>query len=324
VYSYDKLYRIFSSHLEKQSFSNDPKELYEPIVYSISQCGKRLRPIFTLMACDLFEGDIEKALPQALAIELLHNFTLIHDDLMDQSPIRHGKETVFKKWNPKLAILAGDALFVLAYNYTLESEVYQLPEILKIFNKTALQACEGQQLDLNFEQRKNVSLDDYLEMIRLKTAVLFGASLKIGALIAGASDKNMQLIYDFGINVGMGFQLKDDLLDLYGNEEVFGKKTGQDILENKKTYLFLNALATADTQTKGILLDYFHEKELSEEEKIQSFRKIFDELDVEKMTNEAICSYLDKGMKKLDAIELPEERKQPLRDLAQTTMNRKK
>ncbi len=324
MYSYDKLYGIFSSHLKRQSFSNDPKELYEPIVYSISQCGKRLRPIFTLMACDLFHGDIEKALPQALAIELLHNFTLIHDDLMDQSPIRHGKETVFKKWNPKLAILAGDALFVLAYNYTLEAEVYQLPEVLRIFNKTALQACEGQQLDLNFEQRKNVSLDDYLEMIRLKTAVLFGASLKIGALIAGASEKNMQLIYDFGINVGMGFQLKDDLLDLYGNEEVFGKRTGQDILEDKKTYLFLNALATADPKTKGILLDYFHEKRLSKEEKIQSFRKIFDELDIEKMTNDAICSYLNKGIEKLDAIELPEERKLPLRNLAQTMMDRKK
>lgn len=324
MYSYDKLYGIFSSHLEKQSFSNNPKELYEPIVYSISQCGKRLRPIFTLMACDLFDGDIEKALPQALAIELLHNFTLIHDDLMDQSPIRHGKETVFKKWNPKLAILSGDALFVLAYNYTLQSETYQLPDILKIFNKTALEACEGQQMDLNFEQRKNVSLDDYLEMIRLKTAVLFGASLKIGALIAGASEKNRQLIYDFGINVGMGFQLKDDLLDLYGNEEVFGKRTGQDILENKKTYLFLNALATADPKTKDILLDYFHEKKLSEEEKIQSFRKIFDELDIEKITNDAICSYLDKGMEKLDRIELPEERKQPLRNLAKTTIKRKK
>jgi len=324
VYSYDKLYGIFSSHLEKQSFSNNPKELYEPIVYSISQCGKRLRPIFTLMACDLFDGDIEKALPQALAIELLHNFTLIHDDLMDQSPIRHGKETVFKKWNPKLAILSGDALFVLAYNYTLQSETYQLPDILKIFNKTALEACEGQQMDLNFEQRKNVSLDDYLEMIRLKKAVLFGASLKIGALIAGASEKNRQLIYDFGINVGMGFQLKDDLLDLYGNEEAFGKRTGQDILENKKTCLLLNALATADPKTKDILLDYYHEKKLSEEEKIQSFRKIFDELDIEKITNDAICSYLDKGMEKLDRIELPEERKQPLRNLAKTTIKRKK
>ncbi len=324
MYSYDKLYGIFSNHLKRQSFSNNPKELYEPIVYSISQCGKRLRPIFTLMSCDLFHGDIDKALPQALAIELLHNFTLIHDDLMDQSPIRHGKETVFKKWNPKLAILSGDALFVLAYNYTLEAEVYQLHEVLKIFNKTALQACEGQQLDLNFEQRRNVSLDDYLEMIRLKTAVLFGASLKIGALVAGASEKNMQLIYDFGINVGMGFQLKDDLLDLYGNEEVFGKRTGQDILENKKTYLFLNALATADPKTKGILLDYFHEKKLSKEEKIQSFRKIFDELDIEKMTNDTICSYLDKGMEKLDAIDLPKERKQPLRNLAQTMMDRKK
>lgn len=324
MYTYEELFALFSSHLKNQSFSNDPKELYEPIMYSLSQSGKRLRPVFTLMACDLFGGDIEKALPQALAIELLHNFTLIHDDLMDQSPIRHGKETVFKKWNPKLAILSGDALFALAYDYTLQAEVQQLPEVLKIFNKTALQACEGQQLDLNFEQRKNVSLEDYLEMIRLKTAVLFGASLKIGALIAHASERNMQLIYDFGLNVGMGFQLKDDLLDLYGNEEVFGKKTGQDILENKKTYLFIKALATADPKTKDILLDYFQERQLSEEEKILAFRKIFDELDIEKLTNDAICSYFDKGMEKLDEIALPEERKLPLRKLAQSMMNRKK
>ncbi len=324
MYSYDKLYQIFSSHLEKQSFNNNPKELYEPIAYSISQCGKRLRPVFTLMACDLFEGDIEKALPQALAIELLHNFTLIHDDLMDQSPIRHGKKTVFKKWDPNMAILAGDALFVLAYNHTLKAEAHILPDILKIFNKTALQACEGQQLDLNFEKQKDVSLKDYLEMIRLKTAVLFGASLKIGALTAGASEKNRQLIYDFGINMGMGFQLKDDLLDLYGNQNVFGKKTGQDILENKKTYLFIKALATADPKTKNVLLDYFHEKKLSEKEKIYSFKIIFDELNIEKLTNDAICSYLDKGIENLNNIDLPEERKHPLKNLAQTMISRKK
>ncbi len=324
MYTYEELYRLFSSHLEEQSFSNNPKELYEPIVYSISQCGKRLRPISTLMACDMFGGDIEKALPQALAIELLHNFTLIHDDLMDQSPIRHGKETVYKKWDAKMAILAGDALFVLAYNYTLRAEVQKLPAILKIFNKTALQACEGQQLDLNFEQRKNVSLDDYLEMIRLKTAVLFGASLKLGALVAGASEENRQLIYDFGINVGMGFQLKDDLLDLYGDENIFGKRTGQDILENKKTFLFLKALATADPKTRDILMDYFHEKKLSSEEKIRTFKEIFDDLDIEKLANDAISEYLDKGMKKLNEIALPEERKQPLRLLTQSMMSREK
>ncbi len=176
------------------------------------------------MACDLFEGNIQKALPQALAIELLHNFTLMHDDLMDQSPIRHGKETVFKKWNPNMAILAGDALYVLAYDYTLHADLEILPDILSTFNKTALKACEGQQLDLNFEKRKIVSIEDYIEMIRLKTALLFGASLKIGAIIARASAEDTQHIYEFGINIGLGFQLKDDLLDLYGNEKVFGKK----------------------------------------------------------------------------------------------------
>lgn len=324
MYSYEKLYEIFSGHLEKQRFNNSPKELYEPITYSISQCGKRLRPIFTLMACNLFHGELKKALPQALAIELLHNFTLIHDDLMDQSPIRHGKETVFKKWNPNLAILSGDALFALAYNHILQAEIRILPDILKIFNQTALQACEGQQMDLNFENKKDVLLEDYLEMIKLKTAVLFGASLKIGALTAGASEKDLNLIYDFGINLGMGFQLKDDLLDLYGNENIFGKKTGQDIIENKKTYLFIKALATADPKTKDRLLDYFHKEKLSEKEKIHSFRRIFDELDIEKMTNDAICNYLNKGIEKLDAIDLSDERKQPLKNLAQTMINRKK
>jgi len=324
VYTYEELFKLFSGHLGKQSFSKNPKELYEPIVYSLSQCGKRLRPIFTLMACDLFEGNIQKALPQALAIELLHNFTLMHDDLMDQSPIRHGKETVFKKWNPNMAILAGDALYVLAYDYTLQADIEILPDILSTFNKTALKACEGQQLDLNFEKKRIVSLEDYIEMIRLKTALLFGASLKIGAIIARASAKDTQHIYEFGINIGLGFQLKDDLLDLYGNEKVFGKKTGQDILENKKTYLFTKAMATADPETKKLLLDYFHEEDLPEKEKIQYFRKIFDTLDIERLTNDAICNYLNKGLEKLDMIDCPEDRKQILRNFAHTMINRKK
>ncbi len=325
MYTYEELYTLFSEHLDKQSFSHNPKELYEPIVYSLSQCGKRLRPVFTLMACDLFGGDIQAALPQALAIELLHNFTLIHDDLMDQSPIRHGQETVFKKWNPKLAILSGDALFVLAYTYILQTtETNRLPDILNIFNTTALQACEGQQLDLNFENQKEVTLDDYLEMIRLKTAVLFAASLQLGALLAGASPENRALIYDFGINVGLGFQLKDDLLDLYGNEKTFGKRTGQDIIENKKTYLFVKAMATADPKTRGILLDYFHEKKLPAEEKITAFRKIFDALDIERLTNEAIARYMKKGLEKLEAIDVAPERKIPLRELALKMVKREK
>ncbi len=324
MYTYDELYNLFSDHLNNQSFSKNPKELYEPIVYSLSQCGKRLRPVFTLMASDMFGGDIQKALPQALAVELLHNFTLIHDDLMDQSPIRHGKETVYKKWDAKLAVLSGDALFVLAYTYILQANAVLLPEILKIFNTTALQACEGQQMDLNFEKQRQVTLDDYLSMIRLKTAVLFGASLKLGALIAGTSEKNKQLIYEFGENVGMGFQLQDDLLDLYGNEKIFGKRTGQDIIENKKTYLFIKALSTADVETKDVLLDYFHEKQLPVDEKIKAFREIFDRLDIEKLTRKAIAGYLDKGLKKLDEVEISEVRKEPLRGVVKAMINREK
>ncbi len=324
MYSYEELYRIFADHLKKQHFSNDPKELYEPVIYAVSQCGKRIRPVLTLMACDLFGGDIKKALPQSLAIELLHNFTLIHDDLMDQSPIRHGKETVFKKWSSNMAILAGDALFVMAYDYAVQADPAVLPEVMKVFNKTALQACEGQQMDLNFEKRKDVTLFDYLEMIRLKTAVLFGASLKVGGLIAGATKKNIDLLYDFGLNMGMGFQLQDDLLDLYGNQDVFGKRTGQDILDNKKTFLFTKAMTMADPDTRDLLLDYFHEKQLPEEEKIQSLRRIFDRLNIEKLTNDTICSYLNKGIEKLEMIDMPDERKLPLKNLARTITAREK
>ena len=324
MYTYEELYTLFSEHLDKQSFSHDPKELYDPIVYSLSQCGKRLRPVFTLMACDLFGGNIQEALPQALAIELLHNFTLIHDDLMDRSPIRHGKDTVYKKWNENMAILSGDALFVLAYNYILQAETTRLPEILKIFNKTAIQACEGQYLDLVYEKKSNVSLEEYLNMIRLKTATLFGASLELGALIAGTTAENRRLIYDFGVNVGMGFQVKDDLLDLYGNEEIFGKRTGQDILENKKTFLFVKALAMADPETKNILLDFFQGKKLPDKGKVEALRNIFDKLDIEKLTNKTIASYLDKGLAALDAIDVPDERKKTMRELAVKMMTRKK
>ena len=324
MYTYEELFTLFSKHLEEQEFSHNPKELYEPIVYSLTQCGKRLRPVFTLMACDLFGGDIKKAMPQALAIELLHNFTLIHDDLMDRSPLRHGKDTVYKKWNMNIAVLSGDALFVLAYNYILKADPSSLPAILKVFNKTALQACEGQQMDLLFEKKRMVSLDDYLEMIRLKTAVLFGASLELGALVAGASYENRRLIYDFGINIGMGFQLKDDLLDLYGDEKIFGKRTGQDVLDNKKTYLFVKGLATADSETKNLLLDYFHEKRLPESEKVAAFKRLFDKLDIEKITQKAIADYLHRGLEKLEALDAPSERKEVLRELAVELMNRNK
>jgi len=316
MYTHQELYAIFTEHLKNQSFSRDPKELYEPIIYALNPKGKRIRPILTLMACDLFGGDIYKALPQATALELLHNFTLIHDDIMDQSPIRHGKETVFKKWDPNMAILAGDTLYVLAYRYATQASIDVLPQILDTFNETALEACEGQQRDLNFEKIEHVSRADYLEMSRLKTAVLFGASLKIGAIIAKASARNLALLNEFGSNVGLGFQVTDDLLDLYGDEEIFGKKTGVDIIKRKKTFLFVTAIELADLSTRRRLRALYGDEQMAADEKISQVKAIFDQLSIREVTQKAIHDYYNRAMENLDKIDRPEPAKVPLRQLA--------
>ena len=221
--NYEKLIEYFEVKLNEIVYNDKPLELYSPIKYTLSFGGKRIRPVTTLMGCELFCDDYQKALPQAIAIELFHNFTLIHDDIMDIAPIRRGRETVFKKWGSNIAILSGDTLFALAYQYAQQAEKDILHDILNVFNKTAIEVCEGQQFDLNFEINNNVTVDQYINMIRLKTGVLFGASLKIGALIGGAQKEDADLLYDFGVNIGLGFQLKDDLLDTFGNEGVFGK-----------------------------------------------------------------------------------------------------
>ncbi len=316
MYSHSELYSIFADHLQNQSFSRDPKELYEPIIYALGQKGKRIRPILALMACDLFGEDIHKALPQATALELLHNFTLIHDDIMDQSPIRHGKETVFKKWDPNMAILAGDTLYVLAYRYATQAEPDLLPLILDTFNETALEACEGQQKDLNFEKKETVSTDEYLEMSRMKTAVLFGASLKIGATIARASSRDASLLASFGTNMGLGFQLMDDLLDLYGDEDIFGKKTGVDIIENKKTFLFVTATELADPATREKLYGYYRNTNIKPEEKIKAVTDIFNQLSIKEITQNTIQAYYNSAIKQLDLIDRPEGSKEALKKLA--------
>jgi len=324
MYSHEELYTIFSEHFKDQSFSRDPKELYEPIIYALSQKGKRIRPILALMACDLFGEDIQKALPQAVALELLHNFTLIHDDIMDQSPMRHGKDTVFKKWSPGTAILAGDTLYVLAYRYATHADKNILPDILYTFNETALEACEGQQKDLNFERKESITKEDYLEMSRMKTAVLFGASLKIGAIIAHASQKDADLLAGFGTNIGLGFQLMDDLLDLYGEEEIFGKKTGIDIIENKKTFLFVSAIERADEATKEKLRSYYRDGEMEPQQKIKAVEAIFDKLNIQQITQQAIKDYYNKALEQLNQIDSPDANKEMLKRLAYMLIYRKK
>jgi geranylgeranyl diphosphate synthase type II len=321
---YEELIRYFENQLNKQAFGHEPGELYAPISYTVGLGGKRIRPILTLMSCELFGGKKEEALSQAIAIELFHNFTLIHDDIMDNAPIRRGEETVFKKWNANIAILSGDTLFALAYQYAQQARIDILPETLSVFSKTAIEVCEGQQFDLNYENRNDVSVDEYIEMIRLKTAVLFGASLKIGALVGGAKIKDANALYEFGINIGLGFQLKDDLLDTFGDEEVFGKKTGGDIISNKKTFLYLKALEMADASTKNELNSLYNTNGISNDNKTERVKKIFEMLKVDRLTNQLIDRYYLEGMKKLDEISIEETNKEILKDVAHRMIDRDK
>jgi geranylgeranyl diphosphate synthase type II len=322
--NYEELIVYFEKQLSKQAFGHQPGELYAPISYTVGLGGKRIRPILTLMSCELFGGKKEEALSQAIAIELFHNFTLIHDDIMDNAPIRRGKETVFKKWNANIAILSGDTLFALAYQYAQQARIDILPETLAVFSKTAIEVCEGQQFDLNYEDSNDVSVDEYIEMIRLKTAVLFGASLKIGALVGGANDTDANALYEFGINIGLGFQLKDDLLDTFGDEKVFGKQTGGDIISNKKTFLYLKALEIADEDRKAELIHLYNTNNISKTEKTTRVKEIFSQLKVDQLTNDLIDNYYLAGIKTLDEISIGEKNKHVLRDIAHRMIDREK
>ena len=314
---------LIDQTLKKQNFNAKPIELYEPVSYMLSLGGKRMRPALTLLACDLFDGDIKNALMPALGIEIFHNFTLIHDDIMDLAPIRRGKETVYKKWNTNIAILSGDAMFILAYKYLVQTDLSILPEIIEIFNKAALEVCEGQQYDMNFETFQNISIPDYLNMIRLKTAVLLGASLKIGAVLGGAKnqeDKNN--IYSFGENIGLAFQLKDDLLDVFSDEKKFGKKTGGDIATNKKTFLYLKAFELAKDKEFDKLKEAFKNK--NETKKINSVKNIYQSLNIKKYTEIEMDKFYQKALLHLDLINLPDLKKIELKTLAENLMSREK
>jgi geranylgeranyl diphosphate synthase, type II len=322
--NYEDLILYFEEQLDKIQYNNRPIELYDPIKYTLGFGGKRIRPVTTLMGCELFCNDFKKALPQSIAIELFHNFTLIHDDIMDDAPIRRGKETVFKKWNSNIAILSGDTLFALAYQYAQQADTVILKDILSVFNQTAIEVCEGQQFDLNYETRNSVSVDEYINMIRLKTGVLFGASLKIGALIGGASNSDADLLYDFGVNIGLGFQLKDDLLDTFGNEIVFGKKNGGDIVSNKKTFLYIKALELANNNERSILLKHYKSIELQSNSKINLIKDMFIKLNVDVAASEVIDGFFNLGIKSLDKINLPAKRKIQLMEVAVKMIDRNK
>jgi len=298
-----------------------PEKLYSPIAYSLAQGGKRLRPLLAFIGCELFDGNLDEVIPAALGLEIFHNFTLLHDDIMDDAPIRRGMPTVYKKWGSNTAILSGDTMFVIAYEQITRSNPVILKDILNLFNQTAREVCEGQQLDMNFETQKNVSIKDYIEMIRLKTAVLIAGSLKSGAIAAKASKATQKLIYDFGINIGLAFQLMDDFLDTYGDEKVFGKKTGIDILTNKKTFLYLKAYEKADYKIKKEL-DYAFLIENSEL-KIKRVTELFNQLNIKPEIEIMIDTYTEFATNILDSLKLDSQKRLILNTVIQKLIHRK-
>lgn len=302
------------------NFPLSPSNLFDPLRYFLSLGGKRTRPQLAILGCELFDKKGEEALNVALAVELFHNFTLIHDDIMDMAPLRRGKPTVHTKWNNNIAILSGDVLFVKAYEYLSHNKENQLPNLLAVFNQTAKEVCIGQQLDMDFETNSIVSIADYLEMIKLKTSVLLGAALKMGAIVADANANEQNLLYDFGLNIGMAFQLKDDLLDLFGDPEKFGKQIGGDLLNNKKTYLILKALELANNDQRERLNHGMYQ--LTGSEKISFIKAIFEELDIQKATENKIQSYYDIAIEAISQIKTDNAAKTKLLELASFIKNR--
>lgn len=322
-YYLDKVGAIFDA----EQFIAEPRELYAPIEYTLRLGGKRIRPTMLLMANALFGGDEQQVRNAALGIETFHNFTLLHDDLMDRSPLRRGQPTVYTKWDENTAILSGDTMFALAWRYFLRQSTPKLQEILQCFNETAIEVCEGQQKDMNFERMglANVSIDNYMDMIRQKTAVLLAGALKIGALYAGAPADEVERLYAFGIHLGLAFQMQDDLLDGYGDTAVFGKKTGQDIRDNKISFLPLTALKNANEEQRKELLALFAAKDnMDEEEKVRRVLALYQAMNLKNAIEKAIADEFETARKELDAIHADEPRKTPLRELMETLNGRKK
>lgn len=314
---------LINNRLTEHSYGEQPNELYEPIRYIMSLGGKRLRPVLVLLAYKLFKDDHEAILDQALAVEVFHNFTLMHDDIMDDAPLRRGKQTVHEKWDSSTAILSGDVMLVRAYDLLLDAPG-DLRAIIKAFNECAAGVCEGQQFDMNFETMSSVTEEDYINMIRLKTAVLLGFSLQFGAMLAGASEASTKALYKFGVDIGIGFQLKDDLLDVYADQEKFGKQVGGDIISNKKTFLLLKALELANEKQKTQLTQWIDKKEFDSAEKVEAVTAIYDQIGIKELTLGKMNEYFNKGFESLNKIEVAEERKTGLKSFAQYLIERDK
>jgi|AntRauTorckE6833_2_1112554.scaffolds.fasta_scaffold00941_5 geranylgeranyl diphosphate synthase type II len=310
MHRFKTLQTYFNEALEKEQFGGTPAALYNPIAYTMQLGGKRLRPVLCLASCELFGGTLSDALNAAIGLELFHNFTLLHDDIMDEAPIRRGEASVYKKWNSNVAILSGDTMFAKAYEYIGKTSPQKLPDIHRVFTQTAIEVCEGQQYDMDFENRIQVSKDEYINMIRLKTAALLGGSLQIGGIIGDASDEDLEHIYKFGEYLGIAFQLKDDLLDAYADQAKFGKQTGNDIVTNKKTFLLISALKIADETAKSRLLELYSSSAKTDNgSKVKEVLAIFEKWNIKTMTEKAIMDYQQKAITELEAIKMSESRK---------------
>lgn len=323
IYSWQELSQQIEAEVNQFDFSGKPSELYDPIGYTMTLGGKRIRPTLCLLAAQLFRGDLQKAMNSALAVEVFHNFTLVHDDIMDEAPIRRGKPAVHAKWSRDVAILSGDVMFVQAYQLLAKGNPAKLSQMLAVFNQTAIEVCEGQQFDMNFETQEGVQVSDYIEMIRLKTAVLLACSLQLGAFESGASEKEAQLIYEFGEKIGIAFQIQDDFLDCYAKQEDFGKRVGGDIISNKKTFLMLSALENS-TSAQLEQLKVLMSASTSEDERVAGVLAIYDEVEVPVLAKAEMQRYFEEAILALDKIEGASELKQPLVDLAEMLMMRKK
>ena len=302
-----KFKRIIDQELEKLSFPLEPSNLYDPLRYILALEAKRMRSIALLLSHQLYNKDFQSAITAALSIELFHNFTLIHDDIMDKALLRRGSQTVHEKWDNNIAILSGDTLLVNTYSLISSLDKAIMSGVLDVFSKTAILVCEGQQLDMDFEKEDNLTIQNYLEMIEKKTSVLLASSFQIGALIGGAIKLDQKLLYDFGINLGMAFQLQDDLLDLYGDSNKFGKKMGGDIIANKKTYLYLKSLSLADSKQKEELVNLYSNSIISEDEKVDRVRTVFDQLGIFDITKNEISGYHKKAISCLNSISIQEK-----------------
>lgn len=315
-----EILQMIGRAVESLDWERSPRELYAPIEYTLALGGKRIRPALSLMAADMFDADLQTVMPAALALEVFHNFTLLHDDVMDKAPLRRGRATVHEKWNENTAILSGDVMSIEAYRLLAMVPERHLKSVLDVFTKMAIEICEGQQMDMNFEQQTMVTKDEYIEMIRLKTAVLLASSLKIGALIGGASLENTDLLYDFGINLGLAFQLQDDYLDVYGNEQTFGKAIGGDILCNKKTYMMISALEAAKGDDAELLDKWL--ASVPSAEKVAAVTALYTKLHIDEVCRERIDFYHRKALVCLDKLTVNKDRLETLKHLTAKLMTR--